>query len=209
MLDTIKKEVKKAFVENKMAIVASALILFVAMILGYVFEPQLYSYLNPVVEDLNHKVQTGVVQLTFNDIFFNNLMVLLKMFIGGMFFCFSAALLAFNGFFAGYYVASTSDMVRTLALIIPHGIFEFTSCILGCASGFVLFNFAYRLVKTSRLHKEMGIAQRLWFSYEKNFGKLLQAFILLAVSIVLMVIAGIIETYFTLSIAKFFLSGFS
>ena len=206
MLDSIKKEVKLAFVENKLAIIASILILFISMILGYVFEPQLFSYFNPVVEDLNNKVQTGVVQLTFNDIFFNNIIVVFKMFISGFVFCFSAFILAFNGFFAGYYVALSENLPRTLALIIPHGIFEFSSCILACASGFVLFNFGYLVIKTSLENKEMKFVKRLVFSYDKNFNKLLQAFILLAISSILMVIAGIIEVYFTLPIGKFFLS---
>ena len=86
MFNSIKKEVKLAFTENKFAIIASILIFFISLILGYVFEPNLYSYLNPIVEDLTHKVETGVVQLTFNDIFFNNIIIVLQMFIYGLFF---------------------------------------------------------------------------------------------------------------------------
>ena len=69
MFYKIKTEVKNAFVENKSAIIASAFILFISLILGYVFAPSLHSYLNPVVDDLTNKVETGVVQLTFKDIF--------------------------------------------------------------------------------------------------------------------------------------------
>ena len=206
MLNSIKKEVKLAFVENKFAIVASVLILFIPVILGYAFESSLVSYLNPVVEDVSNKVQTGVVQLTFNDIFFNNIMIVLKMFIGGLFFCLSSLILAFNGFFVGYYVATTPNLLQTLALIIPHGIFEFPSCILGCASGFVLFHFVCKLIKTFLGHNEMKFTERLFFAYDKNFNKLLQAFILLAISSVLMFIAAIVEVYFTLPIGEFLLS---
>lgn len=206
MLNSVKREVKRAFTENKAVIITSIFILVIPMILGYCFESYFFSYLNPVVEDLTNKVQSGVIRLTFNDIFINNIMVILRMFIFGLVFCFSAAILAFNGFFIGYYVATTPNLLQTSLLIIPHGIFEFSSCILGCASGFVLFNFAYKLIATSLKHREMKLIDRLAFSYEKNFDKLLQAFILLAIAIVLMVIAGIVEVYFTLPIGNYLFS---
>ncbi len=206
MFNSIKREVKLAFTENKIAIVASILIFFVSLILGYVFEPNLYAYLNPIVEDLTHKVETGVVQLTFNDIFFNNIIIVLQMFIYGLVFCLSFLILAFNGFFVGYFVATSANLLQTLLLIVPHGIFEFSSCILGCASGFVLFNFVYSLLKTSLKHREMKFMDRLLFSYDKHFNKLLQALILLGISSILMFIAAIFEVYFTLPIAEFLLS---
>lgn len=203
MFKLVKTEVKKAFVENKFAIIASAIILFISLILGYLLEPYLYSYFNPVVEDLTEKVQTGVIQLTFKDIFFNNIMIVLQMFIFGLLFCFSALILAFNGFFVGYYTATSPNLLQVLLLTISHGIFEFSSCILACASGFVLFNFIYRLVKTFLKEKEGKFFDRLIYSYDKNFDKLLQAFILLALASVLMIIAGIIEAYITLPLAEF------
>lgn len=208
MFKLVKTEVKKAFVENKFAIIASAIILFISLILGYLLEPYLYSYFNPVVEDLTEKVQTGVIQLTFKDIFFNNIMIVLQMFIFGLLFCFSALILAFNGFFVGYYTATSPNLLQVLLLTIPHGIFEFSSCILACASGFVLFNFIYRLVKTFLKEKEGKFFDRLIYSYDKNFDKLLQAFILLALASVLMIIAGIIEAYITLPLAEFLFSLF-
>ena len=206
MLNSVYKEVKSAFVENKLAIIASILILFISLILGYVFQPYLFNYLNPVVEDLTSKVQSGVIQLTFADIFINNIMIILQMFIYGLFLCLSSLILAFNGFFVGYYVACQPDLIQVLVLIIPHGIFEFSSCILGCASGFVLFHFAYRLVKTFLGQKEMKLIERIVFSYDENFDKLLQAFILLLISSILMVIAAIFEVYLTLPIAEFLMS---
>lgn len=203
MLYKIKTEVKKAFVENKSAIIASAFILFISLILGFVFAPSLHSYLNPVVEDLTNKVETGVVQLTFQDIFINNIMIVLQMFIYGLFFCISALILAFNGFFVGYYTAISPNILQSIILILPHGIFEFTSCILACASGFILFNFVYRLFKTFLKEKERKFIDRLFYSYEVNFDKLLQAFIILLIASILMVIAGLIEVYLTIPIGKF------
>ena len=73
-------EVKRAFSENKLAIALAIAILFISLILGYIFEPSLYEYLNPVAEDLTQKVESGVIQLTFGDIFFNNLKIICQMF---------------------------------------------------------------------------------------------------------------------------------
>ena len=199
-------EIKRAFSENKLAILIAAAILFISLILGYYFEPYLYSYLNPVVEELTRRVQSGDLSITFQDIFLNNLKVILEMFIGGLMFCFSALILAFNGFFVGYYVASTHDLVTVSWYIIPHGIFEFSSCILACAAGFVLFKFAYRFIKTAFNDTHNPTLENLKESYAENYDTLKQALILFAISVVLMVIAGIIETYLTLPIAEFILS---
>lgn len=196
-------EVRRAFGENKPAIALAIAILFISLILGYIFEPQLYSYLNPVAEDLTEKVETGVIQLTFGDIFFNNLTIICQMFIYGIMFCFSALILAFNGFFVGYYLATSDNLFYTLLLIIPHGIFEFPSCILACAGGFVLFGFIYRFLKSFWQYDDDSASESLRFSFEENFDKLKQALIIFAVSVVLMVIAGFVEVYLTIPIANY------
>ena len=69
MLKQFYREVKLAFLENKLAIYISIFILIFSLILGYILEPYLYSYFNPVVDDLSQKVETGVIRLTFFDIF--------------------------------------------------------------------------------------------------------------------------------------------
>ena len=200
------KEIKSAFTENKWAIIVSIAILFISLILGYFLEPYLYSYFNPVVEDLTQKVQSGVIKLTFHDIFLNNLKVILMMFIFGIGCCISVLVLLFNGFFVGYYVASEDNLLTVLMYIIPHGIFEFSSCILACASGIVLFNFVYKFLKATLNQNEGSISQRVSKSLDESYIKLKQALIIFAVSVVLMIIAGFIEVYLTVPIANYVLS---
>ncbi len=206
MFNTFKNEIKIAFSENKFIILISTAILLISIILGYIFQPYLYHYFNPVVEDLTNKVQTGVVKLTFEDVFFNNISIASRMFIFGIAFCFSAVILGFNGFFVGYYVASADNLLVVLLLIIPHGIFEFTSCILATAAGFILFNFLYKFLKTFLFQENNSIINKLKISVSLNFSKLKQAVILFAISAVLMAIAGIIEVYFTIHIANYIMS---
>ena len=128
------------------------------------------------------------------------------MFAYGIIFCSSALVLAFNGFFTGYYVANSNDFFITALLIIPHGIFEFSSCILACAAGFVLFNFIYKFVKDLFKTKNQKLLTRFNISFNQNFDKLKEAVIILAISCILMVIAGIFEVYITIPFAKFVLS---
>ena len=190
-----------------MAICISMAILLISLILGYVLEPNLHAYLNPVVENLSKQVETGNIKLTFHSILSNNIRIVFFMFIFGLLCCFSALILAFNGFFVGYFVAvNSNDMFKTLLLLIPHGIFEFSSCIIACASGFVLFKFLYRFLKAFARNDEGSLSNQLYESYVENFDKLKQSIMLLLVATVLMIIAGIFEVYLTLPIANFILS---
>lgn len=199
-------EVKLAFSENKLAIYVSIAVLLISLVLGYLLKPYLFSYLNPAVEELTQKVQSGVIELTFTSLFFNNIQIVFRMFIYGLAFCFSVVLLAFNGFFVGYYVAITDDLLRTLLLIIPHGIFEFSSCIIACASGLVLFNFIYKFLKEIWNQESNSAKEILANSFNASSDKLKQAIILLIIASILMAIAGVIEAYLTVPIAEFLLS---
>lgn len=196
-------QVKSALSENKLAIIISVAILFTSLILGYVLEPNLYSYFNPVVEEFTQNVESGVIQLTFQDIFFNNFKIICQMFIYGIIFCFSAIILAFNGFFVGYYVATQENLIYTSLLIIPHGIFEFSSCILACASGLVLFKFMYNFLKSFWKYDDDSASESFKFSFNEHFDKLKQALIIFAIAAVLIVIAGFVEVYLTIPIADF------
>lgn len=199
-------EVKLAFSENKLAIYVSIAILFISLILGYILEPYLFSYFNPVVEELTQKVQSGVIKLTFLDIFLNNIEIVFRMFIYGLCLCLSVLVLAFNGFFVGYYLAISDNVWYTALLIVPHGIFEFSSCILACASGLVLFNFIYKFLKAIWNHEETCVKDILVDSFNVAKDKLKQAVILLIVASILMAIAGVVEAYLTLPIAEMILS---
>ena len=199
-------EVKLAFTENKTAIIAATLILFISIVLGYFLEPYLHGLFNPVVDELTQKVKTGVIKITFWSIFSNNIKIVFSMFIYGIIFCFSAVILAFNGFFAAYYVATKDNLAYTLLLIIPHGIFEFSSCIIACASGFVLFNFILNFLKAINNQENGPVKGILYNSFAQSHTKLKQAIILLIVASILMAIAGFVEAYLTLPIAKFILN---
>lgn len=204
MLKQFYREVKFAFLENKLAIYLSLIILILSLISGYIFESYFSSYLQPAVDDLIQKVETGVVQLTFKDIFLNNIAIIFQMFIYGLLFCLSVFLLAYNGFFVGYYVAIQDDFFRVVLMLLPHGIFELTSCFLACSSGLVLFNFLFNFFK-SYLIADLSLLD----SFHDNIIKLKQAVLIFFISVILMIIAGFVEVYLTVPIARFVLGFFS
>jgi uncharacterized membrane protein SpoIIM required for sporulation len=105
-------------------------------------------------------------------------------------------------------VANADNLIQTLLLIIPHGIFEFSSCIIACASGFVLIGFLCKFLKTLLKQENNSVLEKLNNSLEASFEKLKQAFILLVIASVLMAIAGFFEVYLTLPIANLILSLF-
>ena len=205
MMD-FKKEIKLAFSENKLAIYVSIAILVISLLLGYFLESSLHAYLDPVVDQVENQVRSGEITITFQSIFSNNIKIVFLMFILGIFCCFSALILAFNGFFIGYFTAVQDDLFLTLLMLVPHGIFELPSCVIACASGFVLFNFLLKFLKALLKQENGSISNKLYASYVENFDKLKQAIILLMVATVLMIIAGVIEVYLTLPIAEFITS---
>ena len=196
-------EVKLAFTKNKRAIISATAILIISLILGYFLEPYLHSFLSPVADDLTNQVKKGTIQLTFQCIFSNNIQIVFMMFIYGILFCLCALILAFNGFFCGYYVATTDNVYQSLLLIVPHGIFEFSSCILACASGFVLFSFLVKFIKALNKQDGGSIKDMLSISFGESSDKLKQAIILLAIASILMAISAFIEVYLTMPIAEF------
>ena len=97
-------------------------------------------------------------------------------------------------------MAIQDNFFRVIAMLVPHGIFELTSCALACSSGLVLFNFLFRWFK-SYLKEDLTLKD----SFNKNFDKLKQAIIIFLVSVLLMIIAGFVEAYLTIPIAYFLL----
>ena len=85
-------------------------------------------------------------------------------------------------------------------MLLPHGIFELASCVLACSSGLVLFNFLFNFFK-SYLIADLSLVD----SFHDNSIKLKQAVLIFFISVILMIIAGFVEVYLTVPIARFVL----
>ncbi len=210
-MNKIKENIKESFVENKYIILFSAFLLIFTLILGYFLEPYLYNVLNPVVDKISNDVHNGTIKLTFSSIFLNNILIVFRLFIFGLGLCFSNIILAYNGLFLGYFIASCENLTGTLLLIVPHGIFELPSIIIANASGLVLFKFLIKTLTFKNIFpegKDEPYFKKLYESAVENGKYLKQALILLVISSILMIIAGIVEVYFTQNLANYFIGLF-
>ncbi len=197
----IRNEIRNAFVDNKYLLLTSTILFIVSLLAGFLLEPYLYSLFNPVVNQLQDELARGVISVTFQSIFLNNIFIVLRMFIFGIIFCFSVVLLIYNGFFLGYFLASYGDLVRNLVFMIPHGIFELPSIIIATTSGLVLFKFIFKFIRDIYKNKIKFLD-----SLDKNYPLLKQSLIILAIGCILMFVAGIVESYFTVPIANWILN---
>ena len=77
----IKNEIKSAFLENKTAVYISIILLLGTLIAGYVLQHYLQSIFDPVVDKLTEDVKNGVITLTFQTIFTNNILIVFRMFV--------------------------------------------------------------------------------------------------------------------------------
>lgn len=191
-------EIKMAFVKNKNVLIFATLIFIIPFFIGFLFKPYFSNFFEPIVQELTQQLKEGVITFTFKGIFLNNLGVLCKEFILGAFFGISAILLIYNAFFCGYYMGG-DRVFQKFMLMMPHGIFEFSSLIIGAAAGFLLFKFIYKFLKSNPI-------KRFYAAFDENFEIILHSLILFGVSIVLMGIAGFIEVYLTIPIASFVFS---
>ncbi|MDO5849137.1 MAG: stage II sporulation protein M [Methanobrevibacter sp.] len=211
----IKHDVREAFADNRYIILISALIFLITLFAGYFFHSLLSSYLSPAVQQLSEGVKNGSIQITFQTIFLNNLLIILRLFVFGIIFCFSCVVLAYNGLFLGYFIANAGNLVPTILLIVPHGIFELPSIVIANASGLILLKYLIRVftLKNCQSEKEEfvvndSIINKLCNSLINNSKYLKHSLILLAISIVLMAIAGVIEVYVTRNLAFFLINFF-
>lgn len=202
----IKEDIKNAFINNKNLILISAIIFLVTLLLGYFQEHLLYSYLNPAVETLKEGVQNGVIEVTFKTIFLNNIFIVFRLFIYGVLLCFSNILLAYNGLFLGFFIAQAGNLIATVLLILPHGIFEIPSIIIANASGMTLFKYFYKVASYKADEGELIVDNSLFNRFYKNSHILKDALILLVFAAILIAIAGFIEVYITQDLAFFIMN---
>jgi len=203
----IYKEIKEAFLSNKIIILISSLMFFIPLILGFIFSNYFSSYFEPVVTDLSKNLAEGTIEFNFETVFLNNISIIFKEYLMGLFFfVFTVYILIYNGSFLGYYLGDSNNLFNTLILIVPHGIFEFFSIIIGASSGFLLCIFIlkliYNIIYPDYSKDKISLYDRLNFSLEKNYIKFKHSLILFAVSCIAMLIAGFIEVYITLYLSE-------
>lgn len=196
----IKNEVKEALFEHKNLIFLILLIFIASAVVGVIFHDAIYKVITPVIDNMVNMGDNLIISLWINNIRAN-----LFTYFSSIFFAFMAFLsIIFNGLIigavGGTFAATDpfSNWIIFLALILPHGIFEIPSLIFSSVGGILLFKFILNCFKN--VFKDNGGNFKIIFrnSWDKNKILLKHSVVLLILSLVLMVIAGVIEGNFTM-----------
>ncbi|MDR3292373.1 MAG: stage II sporulation protein M [Methanobrevibacter sp.] len=147
VLNLIKIDIQKSFIENKYPLLLSTLLFMIPLFLGYLFSSNLGEFLDPIIDNFKEKIINGGIKLTFDSIFINNFKAILFEYAGAILFgLITVAILIFNGLFIGYF-ASKIDLKTFLLGTVPHGIFEIPGLIIGATAGFILLYFLFNFTK--------------------------------------------------------------
>lgn len=190
----IKNEIKEALIENKRIFELLILLFVFGMLLGWIMADDIASVLMPVLKEAlleGNETSIDAFQIISHNITTAITVVLLSVF----FAIFAIISITVNGFvigfMGGYTVKSINGLAFFLILIVPHGIFEVPALFLSTASGILLFLFIFRVL-TDKYHK-----YSFKEAYERNKKTLKHMAVLFLVSIVLFLIAGLIEGFIT------------
>ncbi|MGQ9759025.1 MAG: stage II sporulation protein M [Candidatus Methanomethylicaceae archaeon] len=175
--------------ENTFYIIVSLALLVIGIFFGVLIpkthmpfsETPLYQILSPYVE-LYKPYEFSTVIFLFVK---NSITISLAFFLSPLLLIFPSLVLLLNGFMTGF-VASSLPIDLTIGALVPHGIFELSALVLGSAGGLRFGIGVIKKVVKKLRGEEYGISE--------DFIKGLKLFIL---SLVLLFVAAIIETYVT------------
>ena len=183
----------------KIYFLLALILLIVGFVIGWAFNGVLKPYLDEIIQDMLNSSPSNVID--FQSLFFNNLRVNILIILGGILFSiFSIFSLFINGVMIGY-VATIVPFTKFLVYIVPHGIFEIPSFLLATTTAFMITHVIIRCIK-GIFSKDLTMKGE--FSKSRNLIETIGVSIILVMILVL--IAAVIEVYFTKEFATFILS---
>ncbi|MGC9516913.1 MAG: stage II sporulation protein M [Methanomicrobiales archaeon] len=192
---------------NEKFLFLSAGILFASIFIGY-FLSGIFSsfdqYFGTIFQELKEGVQKGEIKLETLPILINNIRVALIIYGGGLLLgSFTAIFLFINGAFIGY-VISKVPIGDFIIFTLPHGVIEILAIIIAGAAGFRLAASVYYFID-GMLYKTWygSIFEKIAFVFRENLDEFKESLLLLGISIVLLIIAAIIEANITLAWADY------
>ena len=143
--------------------------------------------------------------LSAMDILINNEWGGILTYVGSIFFgIFAIISLGYNGVNLGMFGQLFSQYVpngslKYIVYLIPHGIFEITATVLHSVAGILLFLFIWRFIR-AMISKDVHGASE---AFNQNKKVLIQSLIIMIFSAILLVIAALIEAYFSVPFSEF------
>jgi len=189
---------------NEVFLLLSAMMLISSMFIGYAFSGMLEPILGGILGAFKKRVTEGDLQLNTLSIFLNNIKIALLIYGGGLIVgVVTAIFLIFNGVFIGY-TASHYVLGDFIIYTLPHGVFELLGIIIAGAAGFKLANIVLNILKgVLKLQTDFSISNQFKYLLEANFDDFKDTLVLMAIALVLIFIASLIEANLTLSWASY------
>ncbi|NYB52494.1 MAG: stage II sporulation protein M [Methanobacteriaceae archaeon] len=189
---------------NESYLILSAAIFISSLFIGYAFAWLLDPILSSMLGNFKRRVVEGELQLTTTSLFFNNIKIILMIYAGGIILgIITAYFLISNGIFIGY-TASQFSLGDFIIYTIPHGVFEILGIIIAGAAGFKLGHTVLNVIKgLVHIQTDFSISNQLKYLLEVNLDDFKDTLIMLAIAVILIIIAAIIEANFTITWANY------
>ncbi|MDO5827715.1 MAG: stage II sporulation protein M [Methanobrevibacter sp.] len=190
--------------DNKKLIIVFYVFFIVCFIGAWILSADAISASLSGIQNASSSTPTLDNTISAMDILINNEWGGILTYVGSIFFgIFAIISLGYNGVNLGMFGQLFSQYVpngglKYIVYLIPHGIFEITATVLHSVAGILLFLFIWRFIR-AMISKDVHGASEA-FNQKKV---LIQSLIIMIFSAILLVIAALIEAYFSVPFSEF------
>ncbi len=191
--------------DNKKLIIVFYVFFIVCFIGAWILSADAISASLSGIQNASSSTPTLDNTISAMDILINNEWSGILTYVGSIFFgIFAIISLGYNGVNLGMFGQLFCQYVpngglKYIVYLIPHGIFEITATVLHSVAGILLFLFIWRFIR-AMISKDVHGASE---AFNQNKKVLIQSLIIMIFSAILLVIAALIEAYFSVPFSEF------
>jgi uncharacterized membrane protein SpoIIM required for sporulation len=191
--------------DNKKLIIVFYVFFIVCFIGAWILSADAISASLSGIQNASSSTPTLDNTISAMDILINNEWSGILTYVGSIFFgIFAIISLGYNGVNLGMFGQLFSQYVpngglKYIVYLIPHGIFEITATVLHSVAGILLFLFIWKFIR-AMISKDVHGASE---AFNQNKKVLIQSLIIMIFSAILLVIAALIEAYFSVPFSEF------
>ena len=191
--------------DNKKLIIVFYVFFIVCFIGAWILSADAISASLSGIQNASSSTPTLDNNISVMDILINNEWSGILTYVGSIFFgIFAIISLGYNGVNLGMFGQLFSQYVpngglKYIVYLIPHGIFEITATVLHSVAGILLFLFIWKFIR-AMISKDVHGASE---AFNQNKKVLIQSLIIMIFSAILLVIAALIEAYFSVPFSEF------
>lgn len=191
--------------DNKKLIIVFYVFFIICFIGAWILSADAISASLSGIQNASSSTPTLDNTISAMDILINNEWSGILTYVGSIFFgIFAIISLGYNGVNLGMFGQLFSQYVpngglKYIVYLIPHGIFEITATVLHSVAGILLFLFIWKFIR-AMISKDVHGASE---AFNQNKKVLIQSLIIMIFSAILLVIAALIEAYFSVPFSEF------